>query len=276
MRVTLSDKTVTQSKRRWWVYVLLVFMLLALVGFSILPLLSSIAQQQTDDPAAVVASPSPNRSQLEAEASGYQLVLEREPNNETALRGLLKTRLNQGDFERATVPLEKMAQLHPEQADYAVLLAQVKQQLGDAQGAVNAYQTVLALQPGNFEALNQMTNLLLQQDRAEKAINLLQGTLKTALNGDSFDAEKFTLVQLLLGLVYERKERYSEAIALYDQIIATDPQDFRPLMAKALVLQKQGNEQAQALIDQAVSLAPPAYQEQIKALVNQAESDDAA
>lgn len=271
--------TSSQRKRSWWVYVLIAIMLFALIGFSVLPLLSSVQQKQIVNTRTTATTIGPEQAQLKAEALGYQLVLEREPDNETALRGLLETKLKQGDFQGATVPLEKMAQRHPEQTNYAVLLAQVKRQLRDFEGAVEAYRQALTFQPADIEALREMTDLFLQQNRAEDAIAFLQDTLKKASQTESeqFDAENTVSVQLLLGLVYEIKERYSSAIALYDQILESQPEDFRPLLAKGLVLRKQGkDEQAQPLIEQAVSLAPPAYKEQIRALVTQAEAEDAA
>ena len=232
-------------------------MLLALVGFSLLPVVGSIAQQASSQ-ARVAPSQLP---QLEAQASGYQLVLEREPENQIALRGLLEIRLKQNDLEGATVPLEQMVQLHPEQTEYVVLLAQIKQRLGDDQGAVDAYYTALARQPDNVEVLQAMVDLLLSQDRAPEAIALLQ-TLNQA---DGLDAS----VQMLLGIVLATQKRYDEAIALYDQIRDAHPDDFRPILAKALVLTEQGND-ASPLFEQAKALAPPRYQGQIKALVTQA------
>ena len=232
-------------------------MLLALVGFSLLPLVGSIAQQASSQ-AGVVPSQSP---QVEAQASGYQLVLEREPENQIALRGLLEIRLKQGDLEGATAPLEQLVELHPEQTEYVVLLAQVKQRLGDEEGAVDAYYTALAKQPDNVEVLQAIVDLLLSQDRAPEAIALLQNTLDEQADGQ-LDAS----VQMLLGVVLATQKRYDEAIALYDQIWDAHPDDFRPILAKALALTEQGND-ASPLFEQAKALAPPRYQGQIDALV---------
>ena len=57
------------------------------------------------------------------------------------------------------------------------------------------------------------------------------------------------------------------AIAPLEKLIALNPQDFRPLLVKATVLQKQGKaEQAKALFEQATALAPAEYKDQIKQL----------
>ena len=57
------------------------------------------------------------------------------------------------------------------------------------------------------------------------------------------------------------------AIAPLEKLIALNPQDFRPLLVKATVLQKQGRaEQAKPLFEQATALAPAEYKDQIKQL----------
>ncbi|NJN92403.1 MAG: tetratricopeptide repeat protein, partial [Leptolyngbyaceae cyanobacterium SL_5_14] len=76
-----------------------------------------------------------------------------------------------------------------------------------------------------------------------------------------------TSVRLILGKVYAAGERYDEAIAVYEQAIQSDRQDFRPVLAKALVLQAQGkNNEAQPLFTTAASLAPAEYKDPINQL----------
>ncbi|NEP89141.1 MAG: tetratricopeptide repeat protein [Okeania sp. SIO2C2] len=57
---------------------------------------------------------------------GYEKVLEREPENVTALEGLVKVRLEMGDKERAIAPLEKLVNFYPDREDYKVVLEQVR------------------------------------------------------------------------------------------------------------------------------------------------------
>lgn len=57
------------------------------------------------------------------------------------------------------------------------------------------------------------------------------------------------------------------AIAPLEKLIALNPQDFRPVLIKATVLQKQGKtDQAKSLFEQAAALAPAEYKDQIKQL----------
>lgn len=210
---------------------------------------------------------SEQQEELAARAKGYQLVLEREPDNSTALRGLVEVRLEQGDLPGALEPLEKFAELNTQEPDYAILLAEGKQQLGDYEGAFKAYDRVLAKDPGNVRALDGVIELQLQQNKPQRAIDRLQNTLKiaTQTNLASPGSIDVTSIQLLLGKVYARQDRWTEAIAVYDQAIESNPKDFRPFYAKASVLEQQGeNSQVKALLNQAASLAPPKYKEQIQ------------
>jgi hypothetical protein len=59
-------------------------------------------------------------------------------------------------------------------------------------------------------------------------------------------------------------------MALYDQGIASAPQDFRPVLAKALVLQQRGDQKAaQTLFDQATAMAPAQFKDQISQMAKQ-------
>ena len=64
--------------------------------------------------------------QLQVQKSGQEAVLEREPNNENALEGLVQTRIDMKDYEGAVKPLEKLVELNPEREDYQRILGQLK------------------------------------------------------------------------------------------------------------------------------------------------------
>jgi tetratricopeptide (TPR) repeat protein len=255
-----------QKKRSPWISVTLGLMLFSLIIFSGLPLVNSIVRGNeliSQDRSVAAISPQMN-AQLEAEANGYQKVLLREPHNETALRELLSIRLQQQDLDSAIAPLATLAQIHPEQPQYGILLGQAKQYREDTEGAASAYHDVLAHEPGNIMALGGLVNLFLNQNLPERAIALLQDTLNSAENTEenNFDLNS---IQLLLGEVYTEAKKYTEAIALYDKIAQADEADFRPLMAKALVLQEQGQaEEAKPLLESAYKLAPAEFKDQIK------------
>jgi tetratricopeptide (TPR) repeat protein len=257
------------QKRSPWVNVVLVLAVLTFVGLSMIPLLGVVLKE--NQPSAETAQ-STKQAELEAQAKGYELVVQREPQNTTALEELLKVRLRLGDIKGAIAPLEQLAKLNPDQTDYAVLLAQAKQQIGDREGAAQTYRSILAAKPGNLNALQGLVSLLMQQDRPEAAIGVLQDTLKTAtpINDMQPGTVDVSSVQLLLGQVYATQKRFSEAIVIYDETIKGNKQDFRPVLAKALILKEQGRiAEAQPLFTTAISLAPAQYKDQVKQLATE-------
>ena len=125
---------------------------------------------------------------------------------------------------------------------------------------------MLAKHPGDIYALGGITNLYLAQSLPERAIALLKRTIKLAANTDSPQASSINreAVELLLGEVYTNQERYGEAIALYDELAQVDQTDFRPILAKALVLEKKGDlSAAQSVLQKAYIAAPEQYKDQI-------------
>jgi tetratricopeptide (TPR) repeat protein len=265
-------KAVAEKRNRWMINTVLVLAVLAFVGISLLPILSEALKPPA---ASTAASPSPggapNPKALEDQARGYQSVLDREPDNQTALQGLIEAKSALGDFKSTIAPLEKLKKLNPDDTRYAILLAQVKQRIGEVEGAAQAYRDVLTKSPGDPDALQGFVSLQIQQKRPEAAIALLQDTLKKApqLNKNQPGSVDATSVQLLLGSVYVQQERFDEAIALYDEVAKANKADFRPIVAKAIMFKTQGKTaEAKPLFDNAIALAPPQFKDQIKKLAD--------
>ncbi|MGD1918453.1 MAG: tetratricopeptide repeat protein [Pleurocapsa sp.] len=258
-----------KKKRSSWIYIVLGVMLFSLITVSALPLEGSVVEgrqfaKNTDSEVVILSQQ--ELAKLDAEASGYQKVLDREPDNSTALNGLLKIKLQQKDIEGAIAPLEKLANLNPELIEYTNLLAQAKEQIKDYEGAAAAYKKVLAGYPGDLYALGGITNLYLLQDLPERAIALLKQTITLADKEDSPKASKISkdAVEFLLGELYTNQERYGEAIALYDELAESNTDDFRPILAKGLVLEKKGDlTAAKPILEKAYIAAPPEYKDQI-------------
>ncbi|MEM6424001.1 MAG: tetratricopeptide repeat protein [Cyanobacteria bacterium P01_H01_bin.119] len=244
--------------------------LAAFIAISIIPLLGTSANHNASTTATYPDDGSGDpQAELQRRADGYASVLEREPDNQTALRGLVETRIQLNDLTGVIDPLERLAELNPDIPDYAVLLGQTQQQLGDLESAARAYRTVLDISPGNMNALQGLVGLMMSQGRPQAAIGLLQDTLNDAAQANQVqpNAIDTTSVQLLLAQVYVEEGRVEEAIALYDQAIASRPEDFRPLLAKALVLRNQGQvDAAGPLFADAIALAPDQYKDQIQQL----------
>jgi tetratricopeptide (TPR) repeat protein len=273
---------VSQPRNRWIVQVVLAVAILAFVGVSVIPIIGAFnntppSSQNTASTKGSLSS-ADQKSKLEDEARGYEQVLQREPENQTALKGLLQARLQllsqkdksevkPADIQVVIEPLEKLAKLNPEQSEYSVLLAQAKQQIGDREGAAQAYRSVLSTKPGDLKALQGMVALLISQQRPEAAIGLLQETLSNAPQANTIQPGSVdtVAVQVLLGSVHASQKRYAQASSIYNQAIKKDPKDFRPVVAKAMLLKQQGKDaEAKLLFDSAVALAPAQYKDGIK------------
>lgn len=260
-----------KKNNRWLVNTVMILGLLAFLGFSLIPFIGAFQgnARQAETAATAQASAQAQTSELEAQAKGYELVLQREPDNLTALRGLLEIRLQLQDIAGVIAPLEKLTKLQPEETRYGVLLAQAKQYTGDAEGAAQAYRTVLNTRPGDPDALQGLVKLLLDQNRPEAAIGLLQDTLQLATQANQIQPGSIDMVSvhLILGQVYAEQKRLDEAIVAYDAAINANDQDFRPVLAKAIVLKETDQSQeAATLFAKAVTLAPAQFKDQINQL----------
>ena len=275
----------SQARNRWIVYLVLGFVAVAFIGVSVAPLIAGFynGQSSNEDTAAVrntvkTSSPAAEQqiSQLKKDVQFYKRLSQEEPESTAALKRLIQARLQllslkQGDIKAVIEDLEKLVNKAPEQAEYAVLLGQAKQQVGDKEGAAKAFRTALQTKPGDSKLLEAYVNLLLQQKRPQQAISLLKDNLSTASKANKVEPGSIdvTAVQTLLGSVYASEKRYSEAIAAFDAAITNDKQDFRPVMAKALLFKQQGKlDEAKPLFAKAADLAPAKYKDGINREAN--------
>ena len=270
------------KRNRWLIGGILFLAVAALLAVSLGPLIqAAFVRNDSYNGAASTATTQPNRqAELEGRANGYELVLQREPDNQTALEGLVEARIGLGDLAGAAEPLARLAELNPQEPRYAVLLAQTKQQLNDLEGAAQVYRSILTSTPGNMEALQGLVALLTQQERPQAAIGLLQDTLKTADQSNQIQPGSIDVVavKLLLGQVYAEQSRFEDAIATYDtgleesQALAGTP-DFRLMLGKGLILREMGKQdEAQPLFETALALAPVQFKDSIQQLINQGQT----
>ena len=259
-------------------------LIVAVAAFVAVPLVFMFNGRSREQPVATAQNPTPEdqATQFQNQADGFSAVLEREPDNQTALIGLIEAKIGLRDLEGTVAPLERLVALNPNEPTYAIALAQTKQQLQDLEGAAQIYRSVLTQSPGNMQALEGLVALLISQERSEAAVGLLRDTLASAdqtneLTPNSVDTLS---VNLLLGQVYVEQEKYDEAIALYDEQIAaaeaaspTQP-DFRPTLAKALVLTEKGdNAAAEPLFAKALAIAPDQYKDGVQKLIDQKKAE---
>lgn len=245
-----------RSQRQRWIDLLLGTSLVALVVAAALPLLLPLVRSPG-------APSTRDRELATAQANAYQTVLERDPDNVSALRSLIGVYLQQQQLSEAITPLQRLARLQPQQPAYRVLLAQTQAQLGDREAAAQTYRQILETAPTNSEALRGFTQLLLEQKQPTAAVDLLQKARQTS----KISPAEQVSIDLMLAQVYANQGQITDAIALYDRSIQNNSRDFRPLLAKALLLKQQGDlQKAGPIFQQAIAIAPAQYQDQIRQL----------
>lgn len=265
-----------EKRRRWMLNLVLIIAVIGLVGSSLIPVIDSVFRQSRVPSAtsSALQAPESQKAELESQVKGYELVLQREPDNPAALEGLIRARkglIDMGAVKVETIipPLERLVKVNPNDTVYAILLAQAKQYTKDFEGAAQVYRNILTTKPGDTYALKGMVDLLLAQNRPEQAIGLLQDTLKTANSANQTQPGSVDVpfIQIELGRVYASQKRYEESISLFDEVIKTNKQDFRPILGKALVLKEQGKvDAAKPLFASAANLAPAQYKDEINKL----------
>jgi tetratricopeptide (TPR) repeat protein len=192
-------------------------------------------------------------------------VLSIQPDNQEALKTVVNSKLQLADIKGSVSSLAKLAELNPDVPEYGVLAGQSSHYLGDRETAASNYRQALTNNPHHIPALQSLASLLVDAQKPEAAIGLVQEAIKTPIPaGKTADLGG---LKLLLAQIYVSQQRYAEAFPIYDGLTQADSQDFRPLLAKALVFKKIGSvSEAQALLDQATEVAPAQYKDQIQTL----------
>jgi len=127
---SLKDKRSKKGEKPLWKKAFAYLAAIAFFGTTISTvanLYRSALQSGQETAAEEVPSAADQLNALEAQEKGYLIVLEREPENQTALEGLVQTRLEMGNLEEAISPLETLVSLHPDRQDYQAILAQLKE-----------------------------------------------------------------------------------------------------------------------------------------------------
>lgn len=105
---------------------------LAFLGSSLVGLGGMIATS-FNQPAPQESAAQSQNSQLKTQEQGFMTVLRREPKNQTALRGLVETRMQLGDIPGTRSALKQLIELNPKDKRYKELLAAIDQQIANTQ-----------------------------------------------------------------------------------------------------------------------------------------------
>ncbi len=257
-----------RTARQWVINGVLIVVTLSFLGISIAPLIGSIfapAPQQSNNANPVT----PDQERIKIDIKGFEAVLKSDPKNQTALVGLVNLRNQLGDVKATIEPLQTLSDTFPDQPEYRMALAKTYIELKDPKNASAEYRKILSTKPGYIPALQSLVSIELTDQRPEAAIGILQDALKTAETANKVQPNSVDTGSVLwiLGEVYRQQNRLDDAIATFDQMIKTDPKDFRPYVGKAQLRQVQGkNDESKKLFDKGLELAPPEFKDQVKRL----------
>lgn len=82
-----------------------------------------------DESSTTAPKPTPAFTTKESQKQEYEIILEREPDNQIALQGLLKVQMEMQDFQGASTTLEKLIALNPEETAYQAMYQSIKRHL---------------------------------------------------------------------------------------------------------------------------------------------------
>ncbi|CAN1298939.1 hypothetical protein LINPERPRIM_LOCUS24012 [Linum perenne] len=207
--------------------------------------------ESTTEEAMVVNKklPEEEKAALENRLKQYESTLSISPKDPIALEGASVTLAELGEYTKAASLLQDLSKEKPDDPEVFRLIGEVKYELKDYEGSVVAYRTSAKVsKSANFEVLRGITNALLASKKPDEAVQFLL-TTRENLNSENADAadllkaddgpakdqpEKVDPIQvdLLLGKAYSDWGHISDAVAVYDQLISSHPNDFRGYLAK--------------------------------------------
>jgi len=129
---SLEKYAADRRQRQLWMT--RIFAFLGIVSFGGTAVMGIVAMfrsglQPPKTPPAVTAAQS-TLAQLNTEKQNYEVVLKREPDNRTALEGLVQLQIKLQDLPGAKANLEKLIKLDPANVDYKLVLTEVNKRLG--------------------------------------------------------------------------------------------------------------------------------------------------
>jgi len=172
---------------------------------------------EREEPVAAVVSK--NRKPLSLDQQSYQAGLRQ---------------LKQGRLGAAEASFNQALQVNPNLLDARFQLIKILQQQMKLTMAETVLQQGLALTPGNLNLRKIYARLLLNSQRQDEAIKLLQ---TTPLPGIVQDQEYYAL----LAALYQESKQFEAASAIYAQLLNIRPQVSLWWMGMAISLEQSGN-----------------------------------
>ncbi len=117
------------------------------LGMMTIPMSNIFTNKQTNNSQTPQADNQIDAKKLGELAQGYEKVLEREPDNLTALQGLVEAKMRLKDYQGAKPSLEKLYQKFPENPQVMLFLYIARLQTNDIGGATALMEKLAKLYP---------------------------------------------------------------------------------------------------------------------------------
>jgi tetratricopeptide (TPR) repeat protein len=165
-------------------------------------------------------------------------ILKRDPNDLATHRLLARIYLRSlGDINGSNVQTEMVGKaiseysevhrLDPTDQEASLWLARLYRLHNDPEKAEQVLQAMLKEDPGNEAAVEQLTQLLLDENKSEDAINLLEGMVARSASPTLYD---------LLGDAYTQSHDFAKAEDAYRKAVDMDPSEMSHLRGLAQTL----------------------------------------
>jgi predicted O-linked N-acetylglucosamine transferase (SPINDLY family) len=186
-----------------------------------------------------------------AAVEAFSAAIKAEPGFAFAHFNLADTLLEAGDIQRASAAYDDIIArgFAGIDGDFHVNRGLCRFRLGDAPGALDAFRTALALEPGHSRAAARLSDLLQMLGQHRDAVMFLTGFL---------DKQRASLETLLsLGSGFLGLRDYPRALGLFERLAAAKPPAPKALIGKGLALSGENrHEEALAALDAAIALDP--------------------
>jgi tetratricopeptide (TPR) repeat protein len=185
--------------------------------------------------------------QFDTTISVYETVLQVEPGEVQALRGLGQTYAAKGEWGEAASWYEKWTQAAPEDGSAFLALGSARFNLEEYERVVAAYERAGALDASSVEMDAHLGLAYFELAQYEEAVGHLQNAV--GQTPEDFQSQR------ALGLAYFELARYEEAVGHLQNAVGQTPEDFQLQRALGVSLYTLGQyEQAVEHLDKAVAL----------------------
>ena len=205
------------------------------------------------------------RADLEKQLSEMNAKLEANSNDIEALEAAAILHVRLGEFSDASDLLETLTAAKSNDPDVWRVLAETQAASGDIIKSIASYRKAWSVSgENNLEVLTGLANALVANGEPKEAVDLVRAAAASPQAKSMGEVELGLLVAKTYG---QWRGHAPDAYIQYDVLIEKYPEDFRPLLGKALLLRDQGQEgDAQRYIIQAKYKAPPASRPIVDAL----------